>query len=48
MARARSVMFLLGAGEAHPRLHNSDHDFPDALIPIGARVLMRTLRSLLG
>jgi metal-dependent amidase/aminoacylase/carboxypeptidase family protein len=48
LARARSVMFLLGAGEAHPSLHNPDYDFPDVLIPIGARVLMRTLRGLLG
>ena len=46
--QARAAMFLLGAGERHPSLHNPDYDFPDELIPIGAAVLMRTLRLLLG
>jgi amidohydrolase len=45
---APSAMFLLGAGEACPGLHNHDYDFPDQLIAIGARVLMRTLRDILG
>ena len=45
---ARSAMFFLGAGERHPALHNPDYDFPDDLIPIGARVFMRTARNLLG
>jgi amidohydrolase len=45
---APAAMFFLGAGEDHPSLHNPDYDFPDDLIGIGARVLMRTLRSLLG
>ena len=45
---ARSAMFFLGAGESHPSLHHPDYDFPDALIGIGARVFMRTLRQLLG
>jgi amidohydrolase len=45
---ARSAMFFLGAGQSHASLHNPDYDFPDDLIPIGARVFMRTLRSLLG
>ncbi|MFT7027653.1 MAG: amidohydrolase [Paracoccaceae bacterium] len=47
-ATARSAMFLLGAGEDRPALHNPDYDFPDALIPIGARVFMRAVRDLLG
>ena len=34
---APSVMFLFGAGEACPGLHNPDYDFPDELIGIGAR-----------
>jgi len=34
----RSALFFLGAGEAHPSLHNPDYDFPDDLIPIGVRV----------
>ena len=41
-------MFLLGAGEACPGQHNSDYDFPDELIGIGARMLMRTLREICG
>ena len=45
---ASAAMFLLGAGERHPSLHNPDYDFPDDLIGIGARVFMRTLRNLLG
>lgn len=47
-AVSRSAMFYLGAGEKHPALHNPDYDFPDDLIPIGARILMRTARDLLG
>jgi amidohydrolase len=43
-----SAMFFLGAGENHPSLHNPDYDFPDDLIPIGARIFMRTARNLLG
>ncbi|MEQ9334396.1 amidohydrolase [Thalassobaculum sp.] len=45
---AVSAMFLLGSGERHASLHNPDYDFPDDLIPIGARVFMRTLRDQLG
>lgn len=45
---APAAMFLLGAGEQHPGLHNPDYDFPDELITVGARVMMRTLRDLLG
>ena len=32
-AEAPSAMFLLGAGEGHPSLHNADYDFPDELDP---------------
>ena len=45
---SKSAMFYLGAGETHPALHNPDYDFPDDLIPIGARIFMRTARDLLG
>ena len=45
---APSAMFFLGAGERHPALHNPDYDFPDDLIPIGAKIFMRTARNLLG
>lgn len=45
---APSAMFLLGAGEDRPSLHNPDYDFPDELIAIGARIFMRTARDILG
>lgn len=45
---APAAMFLLGAGETCPNLHNPDYDFPDELIGVGARVFMRVLRDLLG
>ncbi|RKK05252.1 amidohydrolase [Pseudoroseomonas wenyumeiae] len=45
---APSAMFLLGAGEGRPSLHNPDYDFPDDLIAIGARIFMRTARDILG
>ena len=47
-AVSKSAMFYLGAGEGHPALHNPDYDFPDDLIPLGARIFMRTARDLLG
>jgi len=47
-AEAPSALFLLGAGEGHPSLHNADYDFPDELAPIAARVLMRVAREALG
>jgi amidohydrolase len=45
---SKSAMFYLGAGEDMPALHNPDYDFPDDLIPIGARVFMRAATDLLG
>ena len=45
---SKSAMFYLGAGEEHPALHNPDYDYPDDLIPLGARIFMRTARDLLG
>lgn len=45
---ARCAMFLLGAGEGVSMLHNPDYDFPDALIPIGAGVLVEAARELVG
>lgn len=44
---AKSAMFLLGSGPDTAHLHNPDYDFPDALIPIGAAVFVRALRSIL-
>ncbi len=45
---AKSAMLFLGAGEKHPALHNPDYDFPDDLIGVGARIFMRTVRTMLG
>ena len=45
---ARSAMLFLGAGTGQPALHNPDYDFPDDLIPIGARIFARVARDLLG
>ena len=47
-AKAPAAMFLLGAGERHANLHNPDYDFPDDLIAIAARVMMRIARDALG
>ncbi len=43
-----AAMFFLGAGVDHASLHNPDYDFPDDLIAIGARVMLRTVRDVLG
>lgn len=43
---ARSAMFLLGSGTDSASLHNPDFDFPDDLIPIGARVFAAAIRPL--
>ena len=42
------AMMFLGSGEAHPQLHNPDYDFPDALIPLGARLFQRVMTDILG
>ena len=46
-ADTRTALFFLGAGEGHPALHNNDYDFPDALIPSGVSVFVRTLQEVL-
>ena len=47
-APTRAAMLFLGAGEAHPALHNPDYDFPDALIPLGVGIFHRVMCDLLG
>lgn len=44
----RSAMLFLGAGETCPALHNPDYDFPDALIPLAARLFHETARAICG
>ncbi|KJS41134.1 amidohydrolase [Roseovarius sp. BRH_c41] len=45
---AKAAMLFLGAGTHHAALHNPDYDFPDDLIPIGARIFHQVARDLLG
>lgn len=47
-APTKSAMLFLGAGTAHPALHNPDYDFPDELIAPGVRLFARIARDLLG
>ena len=42
------AMMFLGSGENHPQLHNPDYDFPDDLIPLGARLFHRVITDILG
>lgn len=44
---AKSAMLFLGAGIDHAALHNPDYDFPDDLIPTGARIFEQVTRDLL-
>ena len=45
---AKAAMLCLGPGEQHVALHQPEYDFPDDLIPVGARIFERILRNLLG
>ncbi len=45
---ANAAMLCLGPGEQHVALHQPEYDFPDDLIPVGARIFERILRDLLG
>jgi len=47
-AGSKMAMMFLGSGEKHPQLHNPDYDFPDSLIPLGARLFERVMRDILG
>jgi amidohydrolase len=39
------ALFVLGAGEDHPKLHNPDYDFPDELIERGVDVFMSLIEA---
>ncbi|MEC8263491.1 MAG: amidohydrolase, partial [Pseudomonadota bacterium] len=43
---AKAAMLCLGPGEQHVALHQPEYDFPDDLIPVGARIFDRILRDL--
>ncbi|MGB7432051.1 MAG: M20/M25/M40 family metallo-hydrolase, partial [Ahrensia sp.] len=44
----QSALFVLGAGEEHPQLHNPDYDFPDELIATGVTMFVEIARQLCG
>ncbi|MBI1219613.1 MAG: amidohydrolase [Rhodobacteraceae bacterium] len=44
----KGAMVYLGAGADHAALHNPDYDFPDDLIPVGARLFRQVARAILG
>ena len=44
----KMAMMFLGSGATCPQLHNPDYDFPDALIPLGARLFQRVMTDILG
>ena len=46
--KAKAAMLCLGPGESHVALHQPEYDFPDDLIPVGARIFERICRDLLG
>ena len=39
-------MFGLGACENVPSLHNPDYDFPNELIPIGAKMFYQIIKEI--
>lgn len=45
---AKSAMFLLGSGVDTPKVHTPTFDYPDDIIPIGARVFVRVIEDMLG
>lgn len=45
---AKTGLFVLGSGEDHPRLHNPDFDFPDALIEPGVAMFAAIFRDICG
>lgn len=42
------AMFGLGAGSNHPRLHESDYDFPDECIPAGTAMFLDIIDQIAG
>ena len=41
-------MLCLGPGENHVALHQPEYDFPDELIPLGAKIFEKITRDLIG
>ncbi|TWF54340.1 amidohydrolase [Neorhizobium alkalisoli] len=47
-AVSKSAMLFLGSGETLTALHSPNYDFPDDLIPIGAKIFLRATQDILG
>ncbi len=45
--RYPGALFCLGSGEQQPQLHNSDYDFPDALIQPGVQLFYQIVQTVL-
>ncbi|MEW7008528.1 amidohydrolase [Lentilitoribacter sp. EG35] len=45
---AKTAMFVLGAGQTQPQLHNSDYDFPEELIETGMKMFVSIADELCG
>ena len=45
---AKAAMLCLGPGENHVALHQPEYDFPDELIPLGAKIFEKITRDLIG
>lgn len=45
---AKTAMFVLGAGESQPQLHNPDYDFPEELIETGMKIFTSIADELCG
>ncbi|NVK32425.1 MAG: amidohydrolase [Gammaproteobacteria bacterium] len=45
---AKTALILLGAGKAHPMIHDPMYDFPDALIPKGVALFSHVIEQLNG
>jgi metal-dependent amidase/aminoacylase/carboxypeptidase family protein len=41
-----SGFFGIGAGKNSPQLHNSNYDFPDQLIELGAKMFLQIIANL--
>lgn len=45
---AKTAMFVLGAGETQPQLHNPDYDFPEELIETGIKMFASIADDICG
>lgn len=41
----KGVLFGLGSGESHPKLHNPDYDFPDEIAETGIKIFLNIIEQ---